>query len=155
VSNFVQTPLGHRSREILGAVYLILFICEQFGTVPAPASTQHVLVACRARAAAGDAGDRGVMAGANASRLTPHGVIHAGVARKPRHRRRKSEPVMFERALAAGAGSSFAGSLTCVTTKAFSHAARSCYECFVLFENCGCRPGLRRPDLTEACHFAR
>jgi hypothetical protein len=28
VSNFVQTPLGHRSREILGAVYLILFICE-------------------------------------------------------------------------------------------------------------------------------
>jgi hypothetical protein len=37
----VQTPLGHQSREILGAVYLILFIFEQFGTVPAPAPTQH------------------------------------------------------------------------------------------------------------------
>jgi hypothetical protein len=35
----VQTPPGHQSREIL--VYLILFICEQFGTVPAPAPTQH------------------------------------------------------------------------------------------------------------------
>jgi hypothetical protein len=40
VSNSVQTPLGHQPRDI-GRRLAILFICEQFGTVPAPAATQH------------------------------------------------------------------------------------------------------------------